>query len=124
MAYDLKVRTRFTVPGVGFNSSGVPVNNKVFVAGELDVTSYTTGGETVNPADLGLTTIDYFGLEVLTVNDAGTEAAAGTMTVAHFIPSTNKVLIHTDVDTEVTSTQDATVRFLAVGDSALTAELT
>lgn len=124
MAYDLKVRTRFTIPGTGFDSSGTPKNDKVFVAGELDVTSYTTGGETVTAADLGLSTVDVITFDVRHVNDAATEPTASNQLTAHYIESTEKVMIKLNEDAEVTSSQDANVRFVAVGDSGTVANLT
>lgn len=123
MAYDLKTFGKIRLEGGGFTSGGQAKNNKAVVFGQINVTSYTTGGETVKPEDLGLATLDVVTFDVRTVNNAGTEIAAGTLFSADYINSSNKVLIHADVDAEVTSTQDAVVHFMAFGDE-FTADLT
>ena len=54
MAKNVKIRSKFTIPGTGFTSAGVAVNNKTIVVAEVDITSYTSGGEPVVAADFGL----------------------------------------------------------------------
>lgn len=110
--------------GAGFDSTGTPVQSKMRVWGELNVTSYTTGGETVSPADIRLETIDFINFDVRTVNDAGTEPAAANLLNARYINSSQKVMIKLDENTEVTSTQDASVMFDAVGNFAGAPDLT
>jgi len=106
----------------GRDTSGNQKNNKVVVWGYINVTSYTTGGETVAPKDLGLNTIDFITFDCRTANNAATEPATGAMLDVGYIRSTNKVLIDVN-ETQVTSTQAATLTYLAAGDAAV-ADLT
>lgn len=110
----------------GRDTSGNVKNNKLVVWGKINVTSYSTGGETVAPKDLGLSNIDFITTDVRTTGAAGTtEPTASAQFKADYIQSTNKLLISADIDTgtEVTSTHLSTVYYLAAGDS-LVADLT
>lgn len=71
MARTIKVKSRSALPGTGFDSAGNPKQGKRKVVGTLAVTSYTSVGESLTPADLGLAVIDF-----ITINHA--DQAAGT----------------------------------------------
>jgi len=109
----------------GRDKDGAIKNGKVLVWGHIDVTSYTTGGETVAPKDIGLSTIDFITFDVRTVNDADTPPSDGVTFGANYIQSSNKVIIDVALKTgtQVTSTQDAELYYFAGGDAAV-ADLT
>lgn len=109
----------------GRDVSGASKNNKVVVWGYINVTSYTTGGELVAPKDLGLETIDFITTDIRTVQDTPLEPAIAALFLSNYIRSTNKLIVSIDVssDTQVSSTQDATIGYLAAGDAAV-ADLT
>jgi len=126
MAKVITVAYRLNLPGGGRAvDGGGAVNNKVIVAGEIDVTSYTASGEPLAPKDIGLTNIDYIGFDVRSVNDAVTEPASGAIPMAAYDDVLDLLIINIDhgADTAVTTGEDANVRFIAVGD-ALVADLT
>jgi len=58
MATDVKIRFRSFLPGSGYDGSGNARQGKTNVRGRIEVTSYTKGGETLKPQDLGLNTVD------------------------------------------------------------------
>lgn len=124
MAYNVTTTYKSPLLGGGRSQSGAAVHNKTVVAGVINVTSYTTGGEVVNPQDLGLETLDEIFFNVRTLNDAATVPAAATIGLAAYNRTLNKMIVNTTGTTEVTSTQDAVVGFLAIGDSAGAPELT
>lgn len=126
MARSVKILSKFTVPGSGFTSAGVAKQNKQVVVARMDVTSYTTGGESLTPADLGLETIDFVSAEVSQAGASLINPAAGLFFSAQHLRSTSLLLIHeeTDAGTQLDSTDLATVHILAVGDSAFVADLT
>lgn len=117
---------KFNLPlGAGHNVDGSVSNDKVIVGGQINITSYTASGEPLRPHDLGLSTIDYIGLDARSVNDAVTEPVASAMILAGYDDVQQLLVIVGDHDgnTPVVTGEDANVRFLAVG-SALTANLT
>lgn len=111
--------------GSGHNVDGSTSNDKVIVGGQINITSYTASGEPLRPHDLGLSTIDFIGLDVRSVEDAVTEPVSGAIPMAAYSDVLQVLVINIDhgADTPVTTGADANVRFLAVG-SALTANLT
>lgn len=124
MAYTVRTTYRSPLLGGGRTQSGLAVNNKTLVAGVITVSSYTTGGETVNPQDLGLETMDEIFFNTRTLNNAATVPAAATIGLGAYNRTLNKMILNTTGTTEVTSTQAAVVGFLAIGDSAGAPELT
>jgi hypothetical protein len=118
MAYNVTTTYRSPLLAGGKSSTGAAVQNKTLIFGVINVTSYTTGGETVNPQDFGLETIDQLLFNVRTLNDAATVPAAATIGLAGFNRTLNKMIVNTTGTTEVTSGEDAVVGFLAIGDSA------
>lgn len=124
MAFNVTTTYKSPILGGGRNQSGLAVRNKVMVAGVVNVTSYTTGGETVNPQDLGLETLDSIYFNVRSMNNALTEPLAATIGLAGYNRTLNKLMVNTTGTTEVTSTQKAIIGFLAIGDAAGAPELT
>lgn len=124
MAYNVTTTYRSPYLAGGRNQAGAAVRNKTLVAGVVNVTAYTTGGETVNPQDLGLETMDEIFFNVRTMNDAATVPAAATIGLAAYNRTLNKMIVNTTGTTEITSGEDAVVGFLAIGDSAGAPELT
>lgn len=62
MARVIRVRSRSALPGTGFDSAGNPKQGKRKVVGALAVTSYTNVGESLTPADLGLSVLDFISI--------------------------------------------------------------
>ena len=63
MANNVKTRFHRPLPGGGRDSNGNPKQGKVEVRGVISVTTYDRGGESLTPADLGLTSIDWIDLK-------------------------------------------------------------
>ena len=121
MAQDVKVLGRSRLPGGGFNTAGVASNNKIQVWAEVKITSYTSNGEALTPIHLGLSSIDTIHFDVVSVNDAATIAVVGAMPRAQYERSSQQVIILIDPnagDTQVSSTEAAVYRVLAIGNSA------
>jgi len=125
MAKNVREAYRLNLPGGGTTETGASVNGKVLVSGWIFVTSYTSGGEPLSPTDLGLTEIDFLGLDVRRVNDAGTEPAATIQPIAAYddVLDLLVILSNSNSATANVTGEDAEVRYLAVGD-AVTADLT
>ena len=126
MAQDVKVLGRSRLPGGGFTTAGAAVQTKESVWAEVSITSYTTGGESLTPVHLGLTTIDFIHFEPVSVNNAATVPVETAIQSFQYERTAETVIIVIDVDTntEVTSTQAAVYRCFATGDSAAAPELT
>ena len=126
MAQDVKVLGRSRLPGGGFTTAGAAVQTKETVWAEVKITSYTTGGESLLPAHLGLATIDFIQFEPVSVNDAATVPVETALHVLLYERTAQTVIIVIDhnSDTEVTSTQAAVYRCIATGDSAAAPDLT
>jgi hypothetical protein len=126
MAKTVTTTFRLNLPiGSGRNVDGSVSNDKVIVAGQIAITDYVAGGEPLRPHDLGLSTIDYLGLDVRSVNDAVTEPNEDAMFLVGYDDVLQTLIINVDHggDTPVTTDEAANVRFLAIG-SAATANLT
>lgn len=126
MAKNIVTNFRARVEAPGFDNNGVARNDLTLVGGLINITSYTNNGEPLTAQDLGLDTIDFLGLDVRTVNDAGTVPASGAIPMAAYDESSELLIVNIDhgADTAVTTGQDATVRFFAVGQSAASTDLT
>jgi hypothetical protein len=122
MAYDAVLLYKQNLPGGGFNTTGVPQQGKVLVVYRLNITLYTTGGESFTARDIGLENVDYIQFDVESANNAATQPGTGAMLEAGW-DRTNNLLVVDVNETEVTTTEAAVVRVLAVGDTAATAEL-
>ncbi len=121
MAIDVRIRSITALPGGGKTITGTAVAQKVIVVGDIDITTYTTNGEPVRAADLGLCNID--GLFVSVMDVDGTVPAASQICEANYVRGTELLILS---DGTVNADPDASgqVRFVAVGDSALAPELT
>lgn len=123
MAYNITITFKSPLLGGGKNQSGVAVNNKTIVSGRINITSYATGGEVIRPTDIGLDNIDEIFFNAESFNDVATVPAAATIGVVGYIRSTSKMLINTTGTTENSSTEDAVIRFMAIGDSSAAPDL-
>jgi len=61
----IKVKTRYhrPLPRGGVEASGRPSNQKVEVVGSIAVSTYSAGGETLRPKDVGLSRIDWIDIK-------------------------------------------------------------
>ena len=124
MARTIKTRVRSALPGAGFDSSGNPKQGKRQVNGEISVTSYVSGGESLTAADLGLATIDFIKL-VHSDGAAGTEGK-GVRSVPYCFATADFYIVQ---DIGLSGMQPATgsthtVYFEAKGDALDGIELT
>lgn len=124
MARTIKTRVRSALPGAGFDSAGNAKQGKRRVTGSISVTSYANGGESLTPADLGLSTIDFIKLEHED-QAAGTEGK-GVRTVPYCFSTSDFYIVQ---DIGLSGAQPATgtthtVYFDAVGDALDGIELT
>src|SRR5271157_4085445 len=65
--------------GQNKDAVGNPLNNRVRVSGKCIVTSYTTAGEILVPADIGLTTIDFIDLTPIFINNSTVPTATNPL---------------------------------------------
>ena len=120
MTIDVRIRSITALPGGGKTISGLAVNQKALVVGDIDITSYTTNGEKVTARDLGLTQID--GLFVSVMDVDSTVPTTNQICEANYVRA-SELLILSDGTVNADPNTDAQVRFVAVGDSALAPEL-
>lgn len=124
MAKNVKIRFHSFLPGVGFDSSGNPKQGKTRVTGQISVTSYVKGGESLPARDLGLTTVDALSLRVA---DESGNASAQSLRAAVYVKSVNQFYLidiaSTGTPTEYAGARTETVEFVAEGDSAHDVEL-
>lgn len=120
MSTDVKIRFRSFLPGAGHDSSGNARQGKTNVRGVIEVTNYTRGGETLTPADLGLSTIDDL---VLTHREpvSSPDPAAGVRRVVYSYSAQQFYIIRDTV--EEAATADPVISFDAFGDSSHDVEL-
>jgi hypothetical protein len=62
MSNTVQIRRREALPGGGFDASGSPRQGKRKVTGQISVTSYAVGGESLPPSAVGLAAIDFISL--------------------------------------------------------------
>ena len=126
MAFDVRTFYRGSLAGQGVSSggvdsAGVAQNSKTVVVGDINITTYTAGGEPVLPADLGLESLDCILLEVVNV-----DTAVCTTTNIHHVNyeyGSNLVICWDGAAFATVPGSSARVRFAAFGDVA-TPELT
>ena len=123
MAYNITTTFKSPLASGGLAQSGVAVNNKVMVAGRINVTSYATGGEVIRPCDIGLENIDEIFFNAESFNNAATVPAAATIGVVGYDRTLSKMVVNTTGTTENSNTQDAVIRFMAIGDDAAAPDL-
>ena len=128
MAFDVTTRYRGTLAGTtaagGHTSTGASSNSKTVVVGDINITTYTAGGEPVLPADLGLESLDCILLEVVSVDvAAGVGATATNIHKVNYEYGANLVICWDGAAFATVPATSARVRFAAFGDVA-TPELT
>ena len=74
MARTVKPTFKQWIPGAGRTAGGVPVQGKTRTVGRISVTNYSQEGESLKPADVGLTTIHYISLKVRDEAQGGADA--------------------------------------------------
>ena len=121
MAIDVRIRSITTLAGSGKTIGGTAANRKGLVVGDIDITTYTAGGEPIKPADLGLTQID--GLHVSVVDVDGTVPAAGQICGWSYTRDADLLLLVDGAGGVTDAGSDGQVRFVATGDLAGTPDL-
>lgn len=124
-ASDIKIRFKSFLPGAGRDSAGDPVQGKTRVVGEVDVTSYTVGGEALAAVDVGLSAIDFLQLNVKeqtgsTSGDRRREALYSASTGQFYLNN----ITTAGVSAQYAAAATESVQFVAEGDSASDVELT
>ncbi len=122
MAIDVRTLTRTPLALSGRTRAGAVSNTKTMVQGDIDITVYTSEGEPLVAADLGLTTIDFITFEILDVD--GTVGSVSTRLVATYDYTAEQILLWDGNVGAVVAGNSGQVRFLAFGDSAAAPELT
>ncbi len=122
MAFDVTTRYRGTLAGQGFgaggrDSAGARTNSKIVVVGDIHITTYTSGGEPVLPADLGLESLDCILLEVVDVDDV--VATTTNIHKANYEYGANLVIAWDGAAFKVVPGASVQVRFAAFGDAAV-----
>ena len=115
----LKVLSRFDIPGGGKTATGTASNRKAIVTGELQGTYLTTGGigfqARGGPQAIGLSTIDFISFDVKSV--AGSVQADEALYNATYNHSTGNIFVCNDGLTKPTDADACVIKFLAVGDT-------
>ena len=122
MAIDVRTLSRTPLLECGHKLDGVVSNTKTMVTGDIDITTYTGGGEPVTAADIGLETIDFITFDILDVD--GTVASVSQHMRAAYDYGAGQIVLHDGNVGAAESTANAQVRFIAFGDSAAAPELT
>jgi hypothetical protein len=124
MARTIKTRVKSALPGSGFDSSGNAKQGKRRVTGSLSVTAYGSGGESLTPADLGLSVIDW--ISIVHQDQAAGSEGRGTRTVNYCNSTSDFYILQTigaGLEAAATGTTHA-LSFDAVGDALDGIELT
>lgn len=119
MANTVAERFHRPLPGGGRDANGNPKQGKVEVRGKITVTDYDHGGESLTPADLGLTTIDWIDIkpdEPVGGNDGG------QVREVHYSFSQQQFYVLED-DVQIAATADPVLSYNAFGDTVRDAEL-
>lgn len=124
MATTVKETFRQFLPGAGRDVSGQPKQGKTRVVGQLDVTSYSKGGESLKAEDIRLTKIDAINLRVR--EEIGSGSGQQVRQVV-FSPSAEQFYLfirdHDGDFAERAAASTETVEYVAEGDSAFDVEL-
>ena len=125
MARTVRETFRQYLPGGGRDVLGNPKQGKTRVVANINVTSYTQGGEDLAPIDLSLTTIDHIDLRV--VNECRNMEGSNAWIQAVYADAVNQFyLVNTDMSgdrTELAGAATEVVTVIAEGDSAYDVEL-
>ena len=124
MSRTIQTRFRSALPGGGFDASGAAKQGKRRVVGQITVTSYGTGGESLTANDIGLSTIDFV---TIRHNDQAAGKEGRDARIVNYCFSTSDFYIQqisgAGVQNAATGTSH-TLQFDATGDSADAPELT
>jgi hypothetical protein len=122
MAKSVRETFRQYLPGAGKDTLGNPKQGKTRVVGQISVTSYTTGGETLTPRQLGLTRIDWMSLRV---SDEVGGADGEQVRTARYVQSQDVFYLYSrSANTlQYAAGSTETVEYAAEGDSAYDVEL-
>jgi hypothetical protein len=124
MTKSVRETFRQFLPGAGKDTTGNPKQGKTRVVGQINVTSYTTGGEALTPRQLGLERINWINLRCQ--NEVGAPDA-GEVRKAAYNQTDDVFYLYRRADGgEVNEYADAateTVEYQAEGDSAYDVEL-
>lgn len=120
MAKTVQTRFRSALPGAGFDSSGAARQGKRRVVGQISVTSYGNVGESLTPADIGLSTIDY--ISIRHENQAGGKEGRESRVVNYNFTSQDFYIVTGLGVGAPTATH--TLQFDAIGDALDAPELT
>lgn len=121
MAIDVTIRSITALATGGKNIGGAASNRKAMVVGDIDITTYTSGGEPVSPNDLGLVSIDGFHVSVVDVD--GTVASATQILGWGFDRGTDLLLLVDGSGGVTDAGSNGQVRFVAFGDLAAAPQL-
>jgi hypothetical protein len=121
MAIDVRIRSITSLAGGGKTFGGTAVAKKGIVVGDIDITTYTSSGELIKPADLGLTQID--GLHISIMDVDGTVPAAAQICGWGYDRATDKLLLVDGAGGVTDCDSNAQVRFVATGDLATTPDM-
>jgi len=119
MSSSFRIRGRQHLPGGGHNSNGSPRQGKVQVWGKINVTNYTHGGESLTPADVGLTTIEWIDIKF----DNAVGGNSGGQQRDAYYSHTDQEFYLLEADVQIAATADPVLSFLACGDTADDVEL-
>ena len=119
MSNTVQIRFRSFLPGSGFDSGGNPKQGKQEVRGKITVTNYSHGGESLAPADIGLTTIDY--IDIKYDNAVGGNDGSQPRLVHYSHVDQQFYVLEAGV--QIAATRDPVLSFSAFGDSAHDVEL-
>lgn len=124
MARTVQTRFKSSLPGSGFDSAGSAKQGKRRVSGVISVTSYTDGGVSLTPNDIGLSAIDFISLKHQ--DESANTEGRGQRSVLYNNSSADFYITQiTGAGLEAAATGSThTVRFDALGDSADDVELT
>jgi hypothetical protein len=127
MATTVQLLGKQNLPGGGFDSSGVPKQNKRFVWGIITATAFTIAGEPLTPDDVGLSTIDAILFDVQSMADTPVVPSNEVNYHANYDRTNQKIIVtHSVVSTDAVTAEAneaAVIRFVAFGDSAEAGEL-
>lgn len=122
MAIDVRTFYRGSLAGQGLASGGVDSagaseNNKIVVVGDINITTYTAGGEPVTAADLGLDSLDCILLSPVAVDNLATGLpGTSNILVANYDYTNEQVLLWDGAAGTTVAGSLGRVRFAAFGN--------
>lgn len=122
MARTIKTRVKTALPATGFDAAGNAKQGKRRVTGQIAVTTYTAVGESLTPADLGLSVIDF--ITINHENQSGAKEGKEYRTVAYNFSSSDFYILTNTGATVAAGGATHTLYFDAIGDALDGVELT